>query len=44
MLTRTAAAEEGPNGIRINEIAPGPIDTPMLRKFFEDAKGAGWDL
>ena len=44
MLTRTAAAEEGPNGIRINEIAPGPIDTPMLRKFFEDAKSAGWDL
>ena len=43
MLTRTAAVEEGPNGIRINEIAPGPIDTPMLRKFFEDAKNAGWD-
>ena len=41
MLTRTAAAEEGPNGIRINEVAPGPVDTPMLRGFFDDAEQAG---
>lgn len=44
MLTRTAAAEEGPNGIRINEVAPGPVLTPMLEGFFEDAAGSAWSL
>jgi NAD(P)-dependent dehydrogenase (short-subunit alcohol dehydrogenase family) len=44
MLTRTAAVEEAPHGIRINEIAPGPVDTPMLRGFFAEAAGAGWDI
>ncbi len=43
MLTRTAAAEEGPNGIRINEVAPGPVDTPMLRGFFDDAEREGME-
>lgn len=41
MLTRCAAMEEGPHGIRINELAPGPVDTPMLRGFFEKAQAAG---
>jgi len=41
MLTRCAAMEEGPNGIRINELAPGPVDTPMLQGFFEKARAAG---
>lgn len=41
MLTRCAAMEEGPHGIRINELAPGPVDTPMLRGYFEQAKAAG---
>lgn len=36
-LTRIAAAENGPFGIRINAIAPAGIDTPML------AKGLGED-
>lgn len=30
-LTRTWALEEGRNGITVNAIAPGPIDTSMLR-------------
>jgi NAD(P)-dependent dehydrogenase (short-subunit alcohol dehydrogenase family) len=29
-LTRTAALEGAPHGIRVNAIAPGPIETPML--------------
>lgn len=29
-LTRTAAHDNGPDGIRVNVIAPGPIETPML--------------
>ena len=43
MLTRCAALEEGPNGIRINELAPGPVDTPMLDHYFEKARASGID-
>ena len=31
-LTRTAAHDFGPLGIRVNVVAPGPTETPMLEK------------
>lgn len=31
-LTRTSAHDNGPLGIRVNAIAPGPIETPMLEE------------
>ena len=36
-LTRAMACDHGPEGIRVNAICPGYVDTPMLQSFFQDA-------
>ena len=37
-MTRAIAIDCAPHGIRVNCLAPGPVMTPMLREWFENAE------
>jgi NAD(P)-dependent dehydrogenase (short-subunit alcohol dehydrogenase family) len=41
MLTRSAAVEAAKWGIRVNEVAPGPVKTQMLQEFLDRAAQSG---
>ncbi|MBI2807736.1 MAG: SDR family oxidoreductase [Planctomycetes bacterium] len=41
-MTQVMAVELAPVGIRVNAIAPGPIETPLVQQMHTDEARAGW--
>ncbi len=40
-LTRVAALDVAPSGVRVNAVLPGPVDTRMIQSLDEQARSAG---